>query len=140
MSSDFLLRGCEAYRHNGDYDLMESLGLKTRFNRAWTDCGTVEVYPAEPAGPGGPYCEPEPEKPATTIKVECVAMPAQAWRFTITRPRDVVEDTPDGEYRFRVIYEPVEQFVINTGTGGFTEFYQVALMVAKHMLNVESIS
>lgn len=112
-----------AYTHNGDRDLMLSLGLRVdNFARGWTALGTVVVVPAEQ------------ERPAATVEVEVLALPAQAWRFTITRPRDAVEDLPDGGWR--AVYEPLERFVMNTGTGGFGEFWPTARMVALHWLTI----
>ena len=135
----------EAYRHNGDFELLTSLGLKTwGFRRDWTDLGTIVLLPAEDNEFG--------HKPETTIKVEVCAYPAQFWRFTITRPRDEVRDLdpdePDHPYqqgnrergRWIAAYEPVEQFVMTTGSGGFTNYWDTAKQIAGHWVDVEKTS
>jgi len=120
-----------AYRHNGDQEAMEELGLRTAgFARDWTALGTVVVHAAEPEGEYGP-------RPAATIDVEVSAMPAMFWRFTITRPHDGAE-TVDG--KVRGIYEPLERFVMKTGSGGFTTYWPIAKMIAENMLTVEPIA
>lgn len=117
-----------AYTHNGDHDLLASLGLKTDdFGREWTPLGTVVVQEAEPNGEFGP-------RPAATVDVEVSALPAQWWRFTISRPRDDSE-TVDGEVRG--IYEPLERFVMTTASGGFTTYWPIAKLIAEHMLYIE---
>lgn len=136
---------CGAYTHNGDRALMESLGLKVDdFGRDWTDLGTVIVSEAEDAGFG--------PKPASTVKVEVTALPAQFWRFTITRPRDEIEDIPDdappvpheqgsvGAGRWRAVYEPVEVFEMRTGSGAFSTYWPAADLFAQHMLVVAPAS
>jgi hypothetical protein len=116
--------------YSWDEPLMRVLGLRTTgFEREWTDLGTVTVEEAEPEGEYGP-------RPAATVKVEVLALPAQFWRFTVTRPRDEAE-TVDGEVRG--IYEPVEIRVITTGSGSFSEYWPSARLVASHCLNVEVV-
>lgn len=106
-----------AYEHNGDRALMESLGLKTTgFGRDHTDIGTVVVEEAR----GG--------KPAATVKVEVTALPAQFFRFTVTRPCDDGDGTT------------AEVFVIRTGTGGFSEYWPMAREIARNMVNVTKVS
>jgi hypothetical protein len=128
MSIDRLLNGpWSAYAD--DVALMEKLGLRTTdFGREWTDLGTVTVQEAEPNDEYGP-------RPASTVKVEVSAMPAQFWRFTVTRPKDDAEVTADG--KVRGIYEPLEIRVITTGSGSFTRYWPVAEMMAEHCLDVE---
>lgn len=114
--------------YESDRPLMESLGLRTVvFDRGWTDLGTVTVEKAEPRGEFGP-------RPASTVRVEVLALPAQFWRFTVTRPRDACE-TVDGEVRG--IYEPLEVLTVTTGSGSFAEYWPVATMIANHVLDVE---
>lgn len=109
----------EAYRHNGDHDLMTSLGLRTSgFGRDWTDLGTVTLD------------SQREERPDTTIKVEVTAVPAQFFRFTITRPNE--DNCENGGM-------PLEVFEITTGSGSFGEYYEVALLVAGDRLNVKEI-
>lgn len=114
---------------------MERLGLRTTgFGRDWTDLGTVTVSEAETENP---YDSPTGPKPATTVKVEVSALPAQFWRFTVERPRDETEDVAGGG--FRAIYEPMERFVITTGSGGFTNYWPIAKAVAEHLVNIERV-
>jgi hypothetical protein len=141
-----LFERCGAYTHNGDRDLLLSLGLKAdNFGRDWTDLGTVIVSEAEPDGEFGP-------KPASTIKVEVSAYPAQFWRFTITTPRDECEDIPDDAppqpheqgnsayKRWRAVYEPVEVYRVRTGSGGFSRYWPMAREIAEHMVIVERLA
>jgi hypothetical protein len=122
------LVGSGAYEYNGDKALMEQLGLRTwNFERKWTDLGTVTVQEAEPDGEYGP-------RPAATVKVEVSALPAQFFRFTVTRPRDESE-VVDG--KVRGIYEPLERFVLRTGSGGFSKFWPMAKAVAEDMLTID---
>lgn len=115
--------------YESDRALLESLGLRTQdFGRDWTDLGTVTVEEAEPRNEYGP-------RPAATVRVEVAALPAQFWRFTVTRPRDESETLPDG--RVRGIYEPVETRVVTTGSGNFGEYWPAAKMIAQHVLDVE---
>jgi hypothetical protein len=119
-----------AYR--ADVPLMTRLGLRTTgFGNDWTHVGTVEVLPAKAATPDDPH---NPFRPATTVKVEVSAHPAQFWRFTITRPQDRCEDLPDGE--FRVVHEPVEVIEVRTGSGPFGDYWPMADAIAKHLLTV----
>lgn len=135
----------DAYEHNGDRELMESLGLQTTdFGREWTDLGTVTVEAARTERFGkvaGKRMTPEPEyhRPAATVKVEVSAMPAQFWRFTITRPREEIEDWKGGgtTYGFRPIYEPVERFTMRTGSGGFGEYWTAAKACAQNCLSIQ---
>lgn len=120
----------DAYEHNGDRALMESLGLRTTdFGRGWTDLGIVTVQEAEPDGEYG-------SRPAATVKVEVSAMPAQFWRFTVSRPRDDAETLPDGTVRG--IYEPIEVRIITTGSGSFGTYWPMAKLMAEHCLSVEN--
>lgn len=134
---------CGAYTHNGDRDLMASLGLRPGVLRAgeWTDLGTVTLRAAEEQT----YGNPEETKlcPATTVKVEVCAYPAQFWRFTITRPQDQTEHYGKDERGidlWRAIYEPVERFVMTTGSGGFSNYWETAKAVAENMVNVERLT
>lgn len=119
----------QAYSHNGDDRLLSSLGLRTEgFERGWTDLGTVTVHEAEPDGEFGPL-------PATTVRVFVSAVPAQFWKFEITRPRDDAE-TINGEVRG--LYEPLERITVQTGSGGFGLYWPTAKMIAEHMLDCEA--
>lgn len=111
----------KAYTHNGDHNLLSSLGLKTSgFERDWTDLGTVVVQEADDNEYG--------HLPAATVKVEVSALPAQFWKFTISRPID------DGKS------EDVEVFEMHTGTGGFTDYWPMAKAVADNMISLEQIA
>lgn len=118
-----------AYSHNGDAELMRSLGLATAFGRDWTNLGIVTVEEAEPEGEFGP-------RPAALIEVEASAMPAQFWRFTIVRPRDDAE-TVGG--KVRGVYAPMERFILSTGSGGFGDYWPMAQAVARNMATVERV-
>lgn len=126
-----------AYTHNGDRALMAELGLRTDgFDSEFTPLGTVVVEEAEPDGQFGP-------RPAVEVAVEVSALPAQFFRFTIRRPRDEVEDLPEGEtdphtgHGWRGVYEPVEVFVMTTGSGGFGDYWPIAKAVAQNMVNIK---
>lgn len=108
----------DAYTHNGDDKLLRSLGLATSASggRGFLDIGTVEL------------CEAKGDTPATTIKVEVSSMPAQFWRFTVTRPRD---DTPP---------TPVERLEVTTGSGSFGEYWPMVVAVANHCLYVKDLT
>lgn len=94
---------CGAYRHNGDHELMTSLGLRTwSFHQEFTDLGTVIIN------------EVHEESSAATIKVEVSALPAQFWRFTVTQEEGVT--------------------VLTTGSGGFSDYWPIAKLVADNML------
>ena len=139
LSHDSSLFGpTNAYRHNGDHELLESLGLRTwNFGREWTNLGTVIVREAETANEY--HCATGP-RPATSVRVEVSAIPAQFWRFTITRPRDETVDDASVEYGFRSVYEPVEVFEITTGSGGFGGYWDIARAVAEHMVDIKAVS
>lgn len=98
----------EAYKHNGDHDLMTSLGLRTwSFEREWLELGTVVVSSgATPA----------------TVKVEVLALPAQFFRFTIVRKSEGSDED--------------EVTVLKTGSGGFTSYWPTAKMFAENMITV----
>lgn len=116
--------------YSSDEALLQSLGLRTTdFGGGWTNLGTVVVEEAEPDGEFGP-------RPASTVRVEVQALPAQFWRFTVIRPRDACETLPDGSVRGT--YEPLEVRVVTTGSGTFTEYWAVAAMVAHHLLDIEN--
>lgn len=122
--------GGQAYSHNGDFDLMQSLGLKTNFDREWTDVGTVTVEEARDNEYG-------PDSiPAATVKVEVSAMPAQFFRFTVNTTENVIDEEPYGDFHFTSRYEP-RRYVLKTGSGSFTEYWAVAKMMAQNMLTVE---
>jgi len=106
-----------AYRHNGDLELLQSLGLKTHgwVHHKWTNLGTIKL-------------DKNSDEPKPKIKVEVYACPAQFFRFTITR---------GNEDRYKHDYKPYETFVINTGSGGFSDYYGVALLIAQNMLTVK---
>jgi hypothetical protein len=119
MSLSSLIDGpASAYRHNGDLELMTSLGLQTHgwVHHEWTKLGTVKLP------------KNDEKEPAPKIKVEVYACPAQFFRFTITR---------GNEDRYKHGYKPLETFVLETGSGGFGEYYQTALMIARNMLTVK---
>lgn len=111
----FLQSTCKLY----DYDVepMRALGLDvkaaTKFSE-YTDFGTVVLH------------ERDAEGPKTTIKVEMMPMPAQFWRFTVTRPRDAV--LPDGALER-------ERLVVTTGSGAFRDFWPMAVAIAENCLN-----
>lgn len=126
-----------AYTHNGDRVLMESLGLQTYgFKREWTDLGTVVVAEAEEIEAGEP--PRKKMRPAATVQVEVIAHPAQFFRFTITRPQERIVDQKNKKWY--VIYEPVQRFVIKTGSGGFGDYWPVAKMMAEHMIDVKRVA
>ena len=131
---------CAAYDHNGDRALLESLGLRaTGFNQDWTNLGTVTVHEAREQT----YGNPQETKvcPAATVQAEVRALPAQFWRFTITRPRDEIEDLgEDGGGLWRSVYEPVKRFVVTTGSGGFSNYWPTAKAIAGNMIDVEQLS
>ena len=105
-----------AYRHNGDHELLGSLGLRQHgFDRDWTALGTVTL-------PNGA------KTPAATVEVEVCALPAQFWRFTITRPR---WDEDSDSYH-------TERSVMTTGSGGFSDFWPHAKLIAENMVRVEA--
>lgn len=116
--------------YDADLKALADLGLRTTdFDYVWTDLGTVTVQEAEPDGEYGP-------RPAATVKVEVSAMPAQFWRFTVTRPRDEADTLPGG--RVVGVYEPVQVRVVTTGSGRFTDYWPVARMLAENMLEVRT--
>lgn len=102
----------EAYR--GDIDLMENLGLDWQkpFRREWTDLGTVKLYDDEPL---------------PTIKVEVSALPAQFFRFTVTRKADTVEPAPN------------EVLVIRTGSGSLATYWPSVRHVAQNCFDVTTV-
>lgn len=124
----------DAYTHNGDRKLLQELGLAVfGFGVDWIDLGTVVLFEAEERTYGNP---PETKTaPATTVKVEVSCLPAQFWRFTVTRPRDQVDEL--GEGRWRTVYEPVEVFEITTGSGGFSGYWPGVKQIAGHCFEVE---
>lgn len=99
---------------NGDYKLLERLGLKTDAAGAdeFVDIGTVTLE-----------ADVENETPAPTIRVEVASAPAQFWRFTITRPRESAR-------------WPLEEIVLETGSGGFGTYYPLAETIASGMVDV----
>ena len=126
MNLDEIFGPQDAY--GKDAEALRLLGLKTNgFGRDWTDLGTVVVEEADPDGEYGP-------RPAATVKVEVSSMPVLFWRFTITRPRDE-STTVDG--KVVGVYEPLEKFVMSTGSGTFCEYYPMAEMVAMNMVGLE---
>jgi hypothetical protein len=119
---------CRSYHE--DAALMAKLGLKTGpFGRDWTDLGTVIVQEAEPDGQYGP-------RPESTVKVEVSAMPAQFWKFTIIRPKD---DAKTVNGKVIGIYEPLEKFVVRTGSGSFSQYWPTAEMIAHNTMCVEKL-
>lgn len=135
--NDFLFGRVEAYTHNGDAKLLASLGLRTTdFGREWTDLGTVEIYPRATENGYNALTGP---CPATTVKVEVVAYPAQFWRFTVTRPRDEVMDDEHAPYGFRAVYEPVQVYEISTGSGSFSGYWPAVKLIAEHMLEIKRL-
>lgn len=124
----------DVYTHNGDDELIASLGLKTHdvSDKRWSDLGTVVLIEAEDkhfetATPPGPH-----HCPATTVKVEVCSMPAQFWRFTVTRPREELDDDLDGPWK--PVYEPVEVYEVATGSGGFCDYWPAIKLLAEHCL------
>lgn len=136
--SAFLSGKAEAYVHNGDAKLLASLGLRTTgFTLGErTDLGTVEIYPAETSNPYDCLTGP---RPATTVRCEVTALPAQFFRFTITRPRDETIDDESARLGWRSVYEPCDLYEINTGTGGFTDFWPSVKLIAEHMISVKRL-
>jgi hypothetical protein len=83
--------GGQAYQW--DWQLMRGLGLRTNFDRDWTDVGTIEVV-------------------YTTVKVEVSALPAQFCRFTITRSDGEVVTVSTGSGGFGRYWPLVEQYAV----------------------------
>lgn len=98
--------GGQAYTHDGSWELMRSLGLKTNFDREWTDVGTVVL---DEDWKWGPYTAQRNERgrfiSRPRVKVEVSAVPAQFYRFTISRVSEI-----DGAR---------EVFEMRTGSGSF---------------------
>ncbi len=87
-----------------DVPVLKRLGLNFFGGKnEFVDIGTVEL--------GG----------SRNVKVEVCCMPAQFWRFTITRPSRNGPDT----------------FVMTTGSGSLSDFWPIAKMVANDMLSIE---
>ncbi len=61
------------------------------------------------------------------IKVEVCCMPAQFWRFTITR-RSEKDDRETNS---------TETFVMTTGSGSLSTYWPIAEMIADNMIGVE---
>jgi hypothetical protein len=121
----------DRFDYVGDRAVMRWLGLRVDgFGREWTDLGTVIVEEAK-------VDEYDVPRPAATVKVEVQAHPALNWRFTVTRPRDDVEELGGG--RWRAVYEPAERFEITTRSGGFTEYWVAARLVAQRRLVVREL-
>jgi len=107
--------------YDSDRKLMESLGLRTyNFDRGWTDLGTVTLD----------WDGSDDKRPKATIKVDVSSMPAQFWKFTITRPN---EDNYENDYL------PLEVFELQTGSGNFHEYWPLAKMVADQMVDIKQI-
>lgn len=120
----------EAYTHSGDEELLGSLGLLTRADGpGWHDLGTATIQEAEMVE--------GVRRPAATVQVEVMALPAQFWRFTITRPRDETEELGGGKWR--PVYEPVERCVLETGSGAFSGYWPTAQLFAKNMLGYKDL-
>ena len=101
-----------------DRSLMMSLGLSVgRFCRDWTDLGTVVIHEADSEIPF-----------PTTVKVEVSALPAQFWRFTVTRPVDDL-----GPRR-------PETLVVQTGSGAFSDYWPSVRHVADNCFTVVAAS
>lgn len=133
-------KGFHAYPK--DQAVLLSLGLSTHSgigDDGWVDLGTVVVHRAE----NQTFGDPEETKicPATTVRVEVYSAPAQFWRFTVTRPRDEIEELgeADGRRLWRAVYEPVEVFEITTGSGSFSEYWPGVKLVAEHCFEVERV-
>ena len=93
-----------------DVPLVQRLGLNLfGGKREFVDIGTVDL------GRG------------TRIKVEVCCLPAQFWRFTITR-RSEKDDRETN---------PTETFVMTTGSGSLSTYWPIAEMVSTNMLTVE---
>lgn len=113
MSPYSYLSGGQAYYHNGDWDLMRSLGLQTNFNREMTNVGTVELA-------------------YTTVKVEVAALPAQFFRFTVVGPTGRTTVVRTGSGGFGDYWEPVKRFAL---TGCWSK--QALRLMRQNMLVVE---
>lgn len=103
-----------------DQDVLVSLGLCPTYSGPdWTDLGQV-VIEAE-------FVDEELGlRPATKIRVEVSALPAEFWRFTIERP-----DEDSGH---------VSHFAMETGSGSFQTFWPMAKAIAEHMVYVRELS
>lgn len=123
-----------AYTHNGDRELLRSLGLKTSATGAgsWVELGTTIVHEAKTIETGRP--KRTVDYPACTVTVEVAAYPAQFWRFTVSRyDEEIVEEDGD-DWGVRLTEQ---RFVLRTGSGGFWRYWPVAEMVAQNLLDVE---
>lgn len=109
------------YSHNGDDRLFKKLGLKTKGwkKHEWNDLGVVTVHEEDD--------ERTPTIPASEVRVEVYACPAQFFRFTILRPQD--ESIPT----------PRERIVISTGSGGFRDYWPTAELLAQHRLKPDFV-
>jgi hypothetical protein len=124
-----------AYEGNGDRKLLAELGLRTHgFGRDWTDIGTVIHREAEETDHG--------LRPATEVKVEVSALPAQFWRFTILRPREEIEDLEEEDENgrdWRCVYTPRQVIQFSTGSGSFSKYWEVAKLIAEHMIGIDHL-
>lgn len=119
--------GGQAYTHDGSWELMGKLGLKRNFNREWTDVGTVVLdeefnwhpYRAQRNALGQFVSRPR-------VKVEVSAVPAQFYRFTISR-----SDELTGKPKL---------FVMRTGSGSFARYWPIAELIAQGMLDVKEVT
>lgn len=116
------------YTHNGDRALAESLGLTDwRKTWEWRDRGWIYLGAVESPIEEDPSCT----DPGWKIEVEVLSMPAQFWRFTIHRHREV---QVGGKWK----YKP-ETIRFSTGSGGLGEFFQVATMLATQAIGVPEL-
>ena len=126
----------QAYQHNGDYEQLLDLGLKTAVDeskavKGWAPLGTVVVE--EGREPEETDFQIVGSKPSTEVDVEVYSAPAQFWRFTIRRPEAEITRGAEGE-KSHVAYGPRCVYVIQTGSGGFGEYWPSIRMVAGNML------
>jgi hypothetical protein len=128
-----------AYTHNGDRELMRSLGLRTTgFGREWTELGTTVVVPAADARPGEE--KQFPARPAHTVKVEVSAFPAMFWRFTIFRTVEEVVEDGDGSAgsEWHTVLHP-ETIELCTGSGGFYTYWPTAEAIARNHMSIRPV-
>jgi hypothetical protein len=136
-------RHFQAYSHNGDDKELARLGLKTNAFKArdaedsWLDLGTVVVQEAREEMTGDP--KTPTSFPACTVRVEVACYPAQFWRFTIDRYDEKLTGDVAGGGEWGVEVRP-ERFILRTGSGGFSDYWEIAEAFARNMVDVEVVT
>lgn len=100
-----------------DIKLLQELGLKR-----WTGKTGVEIH----LGDVYPYRDEESPQGDTVISVFVIPLPAQAYRFEITKPSEM-----EG-------HEGMETVTMRTGTGQLATFWPLAMSVATSMIEVSA--